>query len=202
MSCSQVECCSNLEILWIRIKLDFRYVIVGVCYRPPHFNRSDFNISLYHALGTVTKEFPTDHFFLGGDFNYPEINWSKLMPLPDCSNSRQCTEFLSITGVYGLQQIITSATRRDAILDLFFTNKPECVTSVTIMKHISDHALIQIETSLGVTRSENTPKKIFAFSRTNIERLTVAITNFERYYISSNCDRSASENWVLIKILS
>lgn len=124
------------------------------------------------------------------------------MPLPDWANSRQRTAFFFITGVYGIQQIITSATRRDAILDLFFTNKPEFVTSVTIMEHISDHALIQIETSLGVTRSENKPKKIFAFSRTNIEGLTVATTNFERYYISSNCDRFASKNWVLIKILS
>lgn len=186
-------------MLWIRVKLDYRSVLIGVCYRPPHVNRTEFNISLYHVIGTVTKNFPSDHCFLAGDFNYPEINWSTLLPFPNYANSRQCTEFLSIISVFGLHQMITTATRNNAILDLFFSTNPECVTSISTMESISDHALIHIQTSQKVNRSANIPKQIFVFSRANNDGMTAAILNFERYYMSSHDERTASENWLLIK---
>lgn len=73
-------------MLWIRVQLDFCSVIIGVCYRPPHTDQTDFNDSLHNCLGDLMINFPNHYMVLGGDFNYPGIDWATLKPISNCNN--------------------------------------------------------------------------------------------------------------------
>ena len=67
--CNRVEkfchCSPNLETLFIEITNTEQPVTVGVCYRPPNGNLSDF----FREIDTLFKQLPQKNVVLTGDFN-------------------------------------------------------------------------------------------------------------------------------------
>lgn len=128
-----IACLSDIEVLWIRIKLFFSLCLSRCLLPPAAYPSHIIQYFFVSRIGTVTRNFPYDHCFFVGDATYSEINWSTLTPRPDCANFPRCIELLSSISVFVIYQMITTATRHTAIPDLFLTSDPECVTSITIM---------------------------------------------------------------------
>lgn len=84
-----VECTFPLEIVWVRVKIDFRFMLVGACYRPPSSSLAKFNEHLYNCLSALSHEFPNHIIDLGGAFNMPDIDWLSPHPCPGGTNQTQ-----------------------------------------------------------------------------------------------------------------
>lgn len=145
--CSLVQCDSSLEIICIRVELDFRPALIGACYRPPSTNPGDFNESLYICLGTLKSAYLKDILKLAGNFNYPGIDWETLQPFPNSGHSSHYNEFLCLLEAFELTQMVNVPTRDRATLDLFLISNAEYGNSTNVIDLISDHATVHVETS-------------------------------------------------------
>ena len=80
--------------------------------------------------------------WLLGDFNLPKLDWEHLKPKPDCSHPtfyRECVDALSDCM---LEQMVTSPTRGQNKLDLFFTTNPTLVDDISVIPDLSDHDIV------------------------------------------------------------
>ena len=86
-------------------------------------------------------------FMLSGDFNTRDINWELGTVLAN-SNHKAVNELaLSLSHLFYLTQIWREPMRETNLLDLFFTNKPMLVNSVSAIPGISDHEIVLAVTS-------------------------------------------------------
>lgn len=83
----------NIEFLCVCFEVNYKKVILCVCYRPPKCTSSFVN-ELHDAINIVVTRFPNSPIFLLGDFNYPNICWSHESPFPNPFSS-ECFDFLN-----------------------------------------------------------------------------------------------------------
>lgn len=140
----------RFEGVWVRIKTHGVSVIVIACYKPPGL--LDLSPLLHEFMELLVRTYPNDMFVLAGDFNFPGIVWPTFpssMPFESWFTlPKQSREFVDVTRAFSLCQIISQPTRGSAVLDLFFTSKPERVVSVHFMEPLSDHVSINIEMAI------------------------------------------------------
>ena len=76
-----------------------------------------------------------------GDFNLPEINRDNLSYPPSCE------KFVNALLETNLTQVVHTATRDNAILDLIFTTEASCIHSIDIFDPLgtSDHNMVLVE---------------------------------------------------------
>ena len=122
----------DIESLWILIRpkqlpRKFSPIIIVNVYHPPNKPNDPLEQHLIKGLDYLVKKHPYAGIIVTGDFNQfrSKHQW---------------------TTSYHLKQIITQPTRKNAILDLFFTNMVELYTDVTIEEPIgnSDHNTIVV----------------------------------------------------------
>ena len=76
--------------------------------------------SVLEKLGIYIQDNPKSTLMIGGDFNFPDINWD-VPSVPPCSKRSSLSEkLLEITSDLGLEQMVKIPTRNNNILDLFF----------------------------------------------------------------------------------
>ena len=85
------------------------------------------------------------HIILAGDFNLPDVDWSKKFIDPQCRYSTLSNQLMNITLDNNLHQVATSPIRENNILDLVFTNVPFLVQNASILPGLSDHELVSVE---------------------------------------------------------
>ena len=122
---------SACENLWVQLNLTgSNSVLIGAYYKPHELDQLSFE-ELNKSLNLVNQRNST--VWLLGDFNLPKVDWEHLKPKPDCSHPtfyRECLEALSDCM---LEQMVTSPTRGQNILDLFFTTNPTLVDDITVI---------------------------------------------------------------------
>ena len=137
-------CMGSLENLCIEIrKPRFKSFIVATWYRPPNSLVSIFSPfeELIGKLDSLNTE-----FYLLGDLN------CNMAASQFDSDTRK---LLTITDVYGLQQLITEPTRitetSATLIDLIFTNCPDKVLCSGV-RHIgiSDHSMVYVYRKLAI----------------------------------------------------
>lgn len=83
---------SDIEILWVLIEMCPSVTCaVGVCYRPPD-SPQEFVENLNDSLSAIQDKYPSSPIILGGDFNYPAIDWQSYTPLGG-TRKKECKEF-------------------------------------------------------------------------------------------------------------
>ena len=92
-------------------------------------------------------ELPHVAYWLLGDFNLPEIDWENLIPSPECGHPTFYRDCLEVLDNCLLEQMVTSPTRGQNILDLFLTTNPTLVDNVSITPGLSDHDIVLIATT-------------------------------------------------------
>ncbi|KAK3861456.1 hypothetical protein Pcinc_032580 [Petrolisthes cinctipes] len=149
---------SNGQVEIIAVHLASKNIVVINCYRPPQASKQNFN----SAMSGVSKMIedlstPTPEIIMCGDFNFPEIKWPEgtLLAGGTLDHQAQAKALLEVTDKALLTQQIITPTRRDNILDLYFTNNQESVNTYRTEKNIfSDHNLIVVNTAYKKNKSE------------------------------------------------
>lgn len=168
---------TDIEVCFVRVKCAFSHILVGVCYRPPD-SQAVFLQELYKILNFVTLRYPQCPVFLGGDFNYPKIDWIDCVPESSCRSTSQCRDFIDICKSCSLDQVVRVPTRENAILDLFFTSIPELILSVNTVDAISDHRMVVIDANIAVHEKRCEHKVIFDYARANLSEIASALESF------------------------
>ena len=131
----------------------------------------------------MKAKFKKSVFWVGGDFNLPDINWGK----GEISGHRNLKEinqtFLDTFSDTGLRQIVDEPTRGENILDLFLTNCPDLIKSKTITPGLGDHEAVKIDCSMRLTRKKPTPHTIRLWKLADIIHLKRDVLNFAKSFI-------------------
>ena len=104
------------------------------------FLKATLNPNKQQQLNMVKQSDST--IWLLGDFNLPKIDWGHQMPKPDCSHPTFYSECLGAFSDCLLEQIVTSPTRCQNIIDLFFTTNPTLIDKVSILPGLADHYIV------------------------------------------------------------
>lgn len=193
---SPISVDSPLEIVWASCHIGHVACVIGACYRPPDSN-SEFPELLGDAIEQVTQKFPNSLLFLGGDFNYPEIDWSTLSALHD-NNRSECIRFLQLLLYHNLTQLVHKPTRKDRVLDLVLTNSPE-ICSTRVLEEISDHRVVHCLVSLPTARKSKIKKQLLNYARTDITKMNSMLHTFAAEFYEYFDDRTTNENWCLFR---
>ena len=148
-------------------------LVVINLYRPPECPGNLFTSSLQDIrtkLNAVSTHMP--NVIVMGDFNFPTIDWNTERVIGRGAEYRlQAETLMEFSKDFCLQQYISTHTREDSILDLFFTNKEDIVQEYDLSPwKLSDHRLITIKTTVmkyQVDESQ-TEKQSTGFNRLNL----------------------------------
>ncbi|KAK3107772.1 hypothetical protein FSP39_021936 [Pinctada imbricata] len=140
-------------------------IIVGL-YRPPSSNQvyADQVCSEIRSIADTHRNTP---MCITGDFNLPDIDWSKLSTYGNSNPLSVNQAFISTFTDCGLQQMVDFPTRRGAILDLFITNRPSLINKIRPLPGVSDHEVLFIDTNVEVKHQRPPKRKIYLWNRAN-----------------------------------
>ena len=123
------ELTTNSESLWVQINLPgHRKLLVNSFYRPSSGGDNaleyfqTFCDSIYSACSN-----PNTIVWLGGDYNFPDIDWVNLTTQSSPSYGSLNDYLLDVLNDNGLSQMVTFPTRENSVLDLFITNSPSFI---------------------------------------------------------------------------
>ena len=125
----------------------------------------------------------------------PYIDWETLAILPSCNNRGMYEKLLDVIDENELQQLQLEPIRNDAILDLFFTNKPSLVKNITVIPRISDHDTVVVDTALTITPNVRLPRKIRQWSKTDWDKVKEEVTTYRDIYFHKARNHSVEENY-------
>ena len=171
LGCEQISQSKDSETIFCKIKLKNRKpLIIGSIYRPPHF---DFLASkkIIDEIYSISLKFKGAVFWLGGDFNIPDINWKSQDVLDNQYDREINNQFIEMSQDLGLSQIVDSPTRGTSFLDLFFTNHPDLIKDCNILAGLGDHEIVSIKTSLQAHRKKPTKRLIQLWNKANTQNL-------------------------------
>ena len=116
-----------------------------------------------------------------GDFNFPKIDWETKTPKPDCSHPafyRDCVEAFDDCL---LEQMLTSPTRGQSILDLFMTPNPTLIDKTYVLPGHSGHYIIMAEVNAKPKIIKQVPRNILLYKKADWDQLKESMRDFHKY---------------------
>ena len=98
----------------------------------------------------VKHKYKNSIFWLGGDFNLPDIDWPSNSICGHQYPAAINELYLQMSFNLGLTQHVLTPTRLDNILDLFCTNFDFYIKKVTVIPGVSDHEAFLINSNLNI----------------------------------------------------
>ena len=191
LNCEQVSSAKDSETIFCKVKLKGKKpLILGSVYRPPAYNL-DQSQKITAEIQSVMTKFKGAVFWIGGDFNLPDISW-KNQDIVSHQYEKPINEiFLELSLDLGLTQIVDIPTRGTSILDLLFTNHPDLVKNCSIISGLGDHEAVKIKSSLQAFRKKPTKHRIQLWNKVDVakvkEEVLVLKTKFlEKFSPSDN----------------
>lgn len=192
---------TNLEIVWVSVKLSHRRFILAVCYRPPNAS-SSFAAELHDTINSVITRYPSVPLFLLGDFNLPGITWTEPTPHSNPFSSI-CEEFINLCSTFNLTQIVDQPTRTTPtssnLLDLVLTTCPDLCSPITFMPKLSDHSLLNFSISIPVKKLTRTTKILSDYRNADFAKINDELHTFLTTYLTGFENHSVEYNWCLVK---
>lgn len=197
-----VDVLTDLEMLWVSVTVNYKQLILGVCYRPPNAS-SSFCEQLHDSVNAIVSRFPTSQIILLGDFNYPSIKWSTTPPTVHPFSS-EGNDFINLCSEFNFSQLVDQPTRITStsanILDLVLTTCPDLVSSILYLPGLSDHCLLHIDLNIPLQATSNTIKTIRDYSKANFNAINCELALFLDTFLSGFFRRSVNENWNIFKL--
>ena len=160
---------TDAEILWVQLNLiGSKSVLIGAYYKPHELDQASF-LELDKSLNLVKKS--NSQIWLLGDFNLPKIDWQLQTPTLDCEYQTFYSDCLQTFSDCLLEQMVTSPTRGQNILDLFFTTNPTLVLSVSIQPGLSDHDIVLAEIKSRPELIKQVPRDIPLYKKADWDQL-------------------------------
>ncbi|HLX54541.1 MAG TPA: hypothetical protein VKR58_11400, partial [Aquella sp.] len=164
---------------------------MGNCYRPPDSSAVE-DEALYSLLGKVSHE----KFLIMGDFNFPELNWTKPETLDHSHQFMKCIDDNFLI------QCVENKTRGKNVLDLVFISEENMIENLTVGEPFgtSDHQIIRwtLAASKGSIKNE-TVIKTYDYSKGNYDKIREEINNLNWDMVVSG--KNVEEDWCNVKEL-
>ena len=142
--------CSALFVKFSSLKLG-----VFVVYRPPEAPSEKFHSALNFVLKCIEEDLSRSfQVCLVGDMNFPDIDWrtERVLSGQTVQCQRSALELLDFLNSRFMNQYVDKPTRGSSILDIFCTDNPGLVQSVSVSPlNLSDHLLVSVMISIPVT---------------------------------------------------
>ncbi|KAH0815226.1 hypothetical protein GEV33_007565 [Tenebrio molitor] len=127
----------GIESLFLQVHNQSWNFILGCVYRPPSSNIND-DCTLLDVLGELTTRH--DKVFVFGDFNMPDISWSRNSGHCRSPSSQLMVDFLTNNH---MRQLITQPTRfranqQPSVLDLILTTEDSSLTNVQYLDPVGE----------------------------------------------------------------
>ena len=145
--CTEIQVDTNCEFQAIELQLkDQQNVKICNFYRPPWTDDSYFEDFIIAMQQVDAKG--KGNIWVGGDFNLPDIDWSDVKLLPGNVNVNLSNSLIDLMNDMALTQVVDHPTRKNSILDLFFTSNPTLVNRFTTTPPLTvkaDHDIVFVD---------------------------------------------------------
>ncbi|VDI33330.1 Hypothetical predicted protein [Mytilus galloprovincialis] len=158
--------------------------IISAFYRPPNCTSEEKTRNIVDQLSQIRLDNPKSEFWIAGDFNLPDIDWSSLSITSHQYPARMSSEYLELATRCGVEQIVKTPTRGENILDLFFTSHPSLVNKCKTIPGVGDHDAVLIDTLAKPQRAKPTKRKIYLWDKANLQSLKADVTLFVSDFVS------------------
>ena len=158
---------------------DQKNVKIGCLYRPPWTNE-EYIEDLQKVLSEIDPQ-RSNNVWLGGDFNVTNIDWSDVMCSPNSSKTKLADKLIEATNDHSLAQIVDLPTRKENILDLFFTTNPSLINRMITVPPLTpsvDHDIVFIDVNTGASIPKQTPPTKFLYSKANWDSMRREMSNY------------------------
>ena len=118
--------------------------------------------------------------WLLGNFNLPKVDWVLMAPKPDCSHPTFYRKCLEAFNDCLLEQMVTSPTRGQNILDLFLTSNPTLIEKVSVLPGLSDHNIVMAEVNAKPTVMKQVPRNILLYKKADWGQLKESMREFHK----------------------
>ncbi|MCP3852899.1 MAG: hypothetical protein GY694_22125, partial [Gammaproteobacteria bacterium] len=184
LCCDELEISGEGEFIFCKLKIIGRKpLVIGSFYRPPE-NDLNTSIELVKSIYNVVHKNKNAVFWLGGDFNLPDINWID----QDIHGNQYLKSinslFLEMSQDLGLSQIINFPSRGDSVLDLLFTNTPDFISETSLLAGLGDHDLIKIKSNFQPIRKKPIKRRIHLWNRADETKIRNDTQKFRHKFSS------------------
>ncbi|XP_053381379.1 uncharacterized protein LOC128549116 [Mercenaria mercenaria] len=158
----------------------------GAYYRPPNTTSDEHAKQVTEDLAKLRMEHQKCNFWIGGDFNLPDIDWPSQTVNSYQYPASMSNLFLNIPTQCGVVQVVESPTRGSKILDLFFTNNPFLVEKCKLTPGVGDHDAILVDTLFRPRRVKPTKRKIYLWDKADTSDLKDETARYARTFITES----------------
>ena len=144
---SEIRVNTKCELVFVDLKLKDQQKVKNGCVYLPPWTDEEYIADLQKALDEIDP-YHKNNIWLGGDFNVPNIDWSDVMSTPNSSNTQLADTLIEVTNDRSLTQIVDIPTRKENILDLFFTSNPSLINLMVTappLTQTADHDIVFID---------------------------------------------------------
>ena len=99
---------------------------------------------------------------------------------PGCSLPTFYRECLEAFNDCLLEQMVTSPTRGQNILDLFLTSNPTLIEKVSVLPGLSDHDIVMAEVNAKPTVMKQVPRNILLYKKADWDQLKESMREFHK----------------------
>lgn len=187
----QVAFDTCLKLSWVMVRLKGIAYIIGACYRPRN-SCPDFIDYLHDALDYIFATYLQSIVLLGGDFNFPGINWLT-STVTSGSHRHECLRLLDTMPAFHLTQLVQEPTRCDHVLDLLFTNLPTR-SRTYVLEEISDHRFVHSLLPICLPVKHITTKCILNYPKCDYGKMDSMLRDLAQNFVISFENRTTNEN--------
>ena len=200
LNCEQVSSAKDSETIFCKVQLKGKKpLILGSVYRPPAYNL-DQSQKITDEIRSVMTKFKGAVFWIGGDFNLPDISW-KNQDIISHQYEKSINEiFLETSQDLGLTQIVDVPTRGTSILDLLFTNHPDLIKKCYLLSGLGDHEVVRINSSLQAFRKKPTKRRIQLWNKVDVSKLKEEVLALKTAFLEKfSPSDNVSDIWNFLK---
>ena len=188
------------ESIYCKISLEGkRPIIIGALYRPPHSPLQE-STELCSDLVDLFHKNKSAVFWIGGDFNLPDICWKREEVVSYQYLKPISTLFLDLSHDLGLKQLVQEPTRINSLLDLFFTNTPGLILNCSTTSGICDHEAVLIETTIQPNKKKPIKRKIHLWNKIDIPTIQKEVHQLSTSLLETfSVEDNVNEIWLFLK---
>ena len=155
-TCTEINTDSDCEMILAKLELhNQKSVTIGAFYRPPWADE-EYMEKFISCMSTINPNHDKN-LWITGDFNLPHIDWENMCVNPGNSQATQSDLLLEYALDQALTQLVTEPTRKENMLDLFFTTSPSLVNRISTTPPLGegDHNIVFVDVN---TKAATTKK--------------------------------------------
>lgn len=185
---------SKCNCSWAKITIKGVKSIYVSSFYKPHEGDEQSLLELWQSVKKIPKD---STIWILGDFNMPDIDWTKENIKSSCKFRGIYDDFLENLTNFSLEQVVKLPTREDNILDLFLTNQPGKVHATKTLPSLgsSDHDIVFHEISIQTGRPTQPQRKIKLFGKANWDKFKEDLnSSFEKFNNEDESDPNSLWN--------